>query len=75
MELETRHKAELDRLPSETLPASDKLTGTGNGEVGGATKLSTGMERIELKDGVEEEEGTGKKSKAQKRKVRPKAGM
>lgn len=71
LELETRHQAELAQLPSESPPASDEHADTsltGNGEVGGATDPSIGTEQIDLKDGTEE--GTGKKSKAQRRKVR-----
>lgn len=68
--MEARHQKELAQLPVHSNPSPSNQTeasGWGNGVVGGA--MSDAMQRMDLEDGVEEGEGTGKKSKAQKRKV------
>jgi hypothetical protein len=71
-DLEARQKEERAKLPSLSVSVSDQQVDaglTGDGEVGGAT-ISEGMVQLDLTSQGEDGAGPGKKSKAQKRKVR-----
>lgn len=70
-ELQSRHSAELLELQSQAVSASTEELEGGvekGGEGEGVVTEALGRLKVE-REGGEEDEGTGKKSRAQKRKV------